>query len=205
MRRHLDDKTLSAFIDGELDPITMMEVDKLMDTDEQAKDYTLRCVRKTALLKSGLNSVLHEEVPQRLVDTISRLPSDGARRRRITSRMYRLAAAILLVILGYGGAHFFGNGGGLNGSFEIAPVLERYGHVLDAALENNLSGTPGKWQEPDNSMIITVTPVRTFRDADSQYYREYRLQIAGSAGYRDVGGLAYRTTGGKWKTKMLFF
>lgn len=205
MRRHLDDKTVSAFIDGELDPAAMIEVDKLMDSDQQAKDYTLKCVRKTALLKSSLNSVLNEEVPDKLVNSIHRFPAGGERRRNITSHIYRLAAAVLLVLVGYGSALWVRNGAGANGSFEIAPVLDRYGHVLDAALENNLSGIPGKWEEPRGSMVITVTPVRTFRDAGSQYYREYRLQIASSEGNRDVGGLAYRTTGGKWKTKMLYF
>ena len=183
----------------------MMEVDKLVDTDEQAKDFILKCVRKTALLKSSLNSVLNEELPEDLVDSIHRLPAGATRNRKITSHIYRLAAAILFVLVGYGSALWVGNGGDAGGSFEIAPVLDRYGHVLDAALENNLSGTPGQWHEPDNSMIITVTPVRTFRDGGSQYYREYRLQIANSAGRQDVGGLAYRTAGGKWKTKMLIF
>ena len=205
MIRHVDDKTISAFIDGELDPSTMLEVDKLMDVDEQAKDYALKCVRKTALLKSSMNSVLHEDIPEKLIDSIHGLPAEGARRRKFASHIYRMAAAILLVLMGYGSALWVGNGGVVNGSFEISPVLDQYGHVLDAALENNLSGIPGKWQEPGNSTIITVTPVRTFRDADSQYYREYRLQIANSTGRQDVGGLAYRTTGGKWKTKMLFF
>ena len=205
MRHHLDDNTISAFIDGELDPSTMMEVDKFMDTDEQAKDYALKCIRKTALLKSSLNSVMHEEVPEKLVTSIHQLPAEGAQHRKINNHIYRLAAANLLVLVGYSSALWFGNGGSANGSFEIAPVLDRYGHVLDAALENNLSGIPGKWQEPGNSMIITVIPTRTFRDTDNQYYREYRLQIASSSGRRDVNGLAYRTTGGKWKTKMLFF
>jgi hypothetical protein len=204
MRGHPDATRLSAFIDGELDEIGMLEVDQLMDSDEQARDYALKCLRKTALLKSRLNAVMHEAVPERLVNTVHRHRLAGEQRRRMTAGWYRLAAAIILVLVGYGAAFFAGNGG-TNGPLEIAPLLSRYGHVLDAALENNLSGTPGKWQEPGESVTITVTPVKTYRDAGNQYYREYRLRISSSAGRQDVGGLAYRTGGGKWKTKMLIF
>jgi len=204
MKRNLDDTTLSAFIDGELDSVTAVEVSRLIDGDSRAKKYILNCVLNTALLKSGLNAVLHEEVPQRLVDTIrGDLPADS-QRRKIVTNFYRAAAAIVFVLLGYGIAFFDGRGGS-NGPLEIAPLLNRYGHVLDAALENNLSGTPGKWQEPGASMTVTVTPVRTYRNAGNQYFREYRLRISNGAGRQDVSGLAYRTDGGRWKTKMLIF
>ena len=191
-------------MDGELDPAAMAEVDDLIDRDSPSQQFIVRSVRSTALLKSRLNSAMHEQVPERLLDTVRSRP--GANQRwRVTANVYRLAAAVLLVLIGYGASFFAGGSGKTDAPFEVAPLLSRYGHVLDAALENNLSGTPDRWQAPGNSMTITVTPVKTYRDAGNQYYREYRLRIASNAGEQNVGGLAYRTGAGKWKTKMLFF
>ena len=87
----------------------------------------------------------------------------------------------------------------------VAPVLQQYGHVVDAALEHNLSGNPRKWREPQQPTIIMVTPVKTYRDSKNIYYREYRLEIMADDQRQQVNGLAYRSGSGKWITKALFF
>ena len=87
----------------------------------------------------------------------------------------------------------------------VAPVLQQYGHVVDAALEHNLSGKSREWREPQQPTIIMVTPVKTYLDSKNIYYREYRLEIMADNQRQQFNGLAYRSGSGKWITKAMFF
>jgi surface antigen len=87
----------------------------------------------------------------------------------------------------------------------MAPLPAQYSDVINTALEYNLSGKARQWRAPKTSTILTVTPVKTYRDKDGTYYREYKLEIASKTDRSQINGLAYRTLQGRWKTKALFF
>ena len=127
------------------------------------------------------------------------------RESRIIRNLFRIAAAIVLVLFGYGAANLFMNNQLKQLRVAVAPVLQQYSHVVDAALEHNLSGNPRRWSEPQQPTIIMVTPVKTYRDRKNIYYREYRLEILADDQRQQVSGLAYRSGSGKWITKALFF
>ena len=73
MIRQFDERTLSAYLDGELDDATMQEVDEFLQKDAGARDYVLNAARTTAFLKAASNAILHEEVPEDLVADRGRL------------------------------------------------------------------------------------------------------------------------------------
>ena len=205
MTRQFDERTLSAYLDGELDDTTMQEVDEFLQKDSNARDYVLNAARTTAFLKAASNAILHEEVPEHLVAAVKSPENRKGRPKPIIRNLFRIAAAIVLVLFGYGAANLFMNNQLKQLRVAVAPVLQQYSHVVDAALEHNLSGNPRRWSEPQQPTIIMVTPVKTYRDRKNIYYREYRLEILADDQRQQVSGLAYRSGSGKWITKALFF
>ncbi|UCF91159.1 MAG: hypothetical protein JSW39_23250 [Desulfobacterales bacterium] len=205
MTRRFDETTLSAFMDGELDEITLDEVDTFLKGDENAKAYIVNAVRSSAYLKAAMNRTLHERVPEHLIDTIRRPQREAERGHRLIRPLLRLAAVVLLALVGFWAGMLRDGRDETPSETTMVPVLERYGNVVDAALEYNLSGAPREWRAPQRSLVIKVTPVRTYRDRNRLYYREFRLEVMTDAARRQVNGLAYRAGDGKWITKALFF
>jgi len=205
MNQKFDELTLSAYIDGELDPDTMREVDSFLEQDKGARKYVLNAVRTAARLRSCMNGDFNEKIPEHLIAAIGPRSPEKERRKAVFHPMLRMAAAILLVLLGFGAGSFLKRGG--NGDFSMltAALPARYNQVVDQALEYNLSGTPREWQAPQSAVVVSVTPVKTYRDKSGLYYREYRLEVRADDESRQVKGLAYRTGDGKWKTKAVFY
>ena len=111
----------------------------------------------------------------------------------------------MLGVLGFGIGILVERDVSQNFSGEFSSIPARYKDVVDAALEYNLSGSPRKWQAPNAAVVITVTPVQTYRDKNGVYYREYHLEVATKTEQNRINGLAYRSVNGKWKTKAIFF
>ena len=205
MIRQFDEKTLSAFIDGELDDIGMQEVDTFILQDGDAQKFVINTARTTAFLKAASNKILHEKVPDHLVDTI-RSKSAVVKKPNIIARsIFQIAAAIVLVFIGFGAGNWIKSSQIVPLQTSVAPVLEQYGHIVNAALENNLSGNAREWSEPQKPTMVMVTPIKTFRDRNDIYYRQYRLEVVTKTHREKINGLAYRSSGGKWITKALFF
>jgi len=205
MTRQFDERTLSAYLDGELDDAAMQEVDEFLQQDAKAREYVLNATRAAAFLRADSNAILHAEVPAHLVAAVKSRGERGERRKPVAQNLFRIAAAIVLVLFGYGAGNLLTKNQLGYLPVSIAPVLKQYGHVVDAALEHNLSGTPQKWSEPQQPTMIMVTPVKTYKDSQNIYYREYRLEVIAENQHQQVNGLAYRSGSGKWITKALYF
>jgi len=200
-----DDRTLSAYIDGELDPATMRAVDRCLEKNEGAKRFVLEATRAAALLRADTRSFRQEEVPERLLAPLRSRRVSGLHRRPNFSALMRSAALLIIGLLGFGSGILLERKTVEIAPAMMAPLPAQYSDVVNAALEYNLSGTPRQWRSPNSSIILTVTPVKTYRDKGGVYYREYKLEIAGEADRSQFSGLAYRTLNGNWKTKALFF
>jgi surface antigen len=202
MSQGYDETTLSAFVDGALDTETMKSVEAFVAVDPDARQYVWEAFTTQAKLRAALSPVADERIPPRLLAAVSKPPADLKRRRM--PAFVRAAAAVVLLAVGVGlGWMMQGVGNGGAGGFETLPA--RYSQVVDAALENNLSGKATDWQPPGGRQTVTVTPVRTFKDADGRFYREYTLKISEGKQHAQVNGLAYRVGQGRWQTKALFF
>ena len=205
MNAQFDELTLSAYIDGELDAATMLEVDAFLETDANARQYVLNVIRTTARLRGAMNATLHEAVPDHLVDAVRSHAAEKKRRRYMRHPVLRTAAAVVLVVLGFGaGALLDRRSNGLLPTLP-GPLPAVYSQVVDQALEFNRSGIAKEWQAPQDALAVTVTPVKTYRDKNGRYFREYRLEIATAQERRQIKGLAYRTGDGKWKTSAIFY
>jgi surface antigen len=207
MNQQFDEVTLSSYIDGELDPATMREVDAYVEKDPEARKYVLNALRTTARLRSAMNETLHADVPQHLIDAVRSDPVKKGKGGRILIRhpFLRVAAAVVLVMLGFGAGTILDRQGKDQLPVLSAPLPAVYSDVVDQALEFNRSGISREWQAPREPFAVKVTPVKTYRDKSGRYFREYRLEISAANQRRQINGLAYRTAGGKWKTKAVFY
>ena len=87
----------------------------------------------------------------------------------------------------------------------VEPLSGPYRQVVDTALENYLSGTSHEWRQDRQLVTVRVTPLKTYRDKDGVYFREYRFEVERKDQTMFVNGLAYRASKGNWKTKALYF
>jgi hypothetical protein len=204
MNRKFDDITLSSYVDGELDPELMGEVEAFVESDADARRYVVNAVKTTARLRESLNKVLYEEVPEHLIHTILPRQKKESRLSTVFHPAFRMAAAIVLVLAGFGAGWLLPTGGGQPAFTLPAPFPASYNQVVQEAMEYNLSGAPRQWQAPGNQAVIIVTPVKTYRDKSGQYFREFHMEVTTPNDHRQFNGLAYRHKG-EWKTKAVYF
>jgi len=85
------------------------------------------------------------------------------------------------------------------------------GHRLDAkdkeiaaltasrAFENNRTGQPSSWSNPDTGNSGTITPTKTYQGASGQYCREYQQTITVGGEQHQAYGTACRQPDGSWQ------
>ena len=204
MNRKFDDITLSSYVDGELDPESMREVEAFLESDSDARKYVINAIRTTARLRESMNKVLHEEVPEHLINTILPQQKKEGRRSTLFQPLFRMAAAIILILLCFGAGWLLPTNGDEPVFTMLTPFPAGYKQVVNDAMEHNLSGAPRQWQSPENQAVIIVTPVKTYRDKNGQYFREFRMEVSTATERRQINGLAYRQHG-EWKTKAVYY
>jgi len=204
MNHKLDDTTLSSYVDGELDAEAMRKVEAYLESDAEARNYVLNAIRITAHLRGDMNNVLHEEVPEQLIDTIFSQPKKKGRQSILLQPLLRMAASVVLILLGFGAGWLIPTPGDEPAFTLPTPFPAGYNRIVQEAMEYNLSGAPRQWQSPENQAVVIVTPVKTYRDKNGQYFREFRMEVSTATQSRQVNGLAYRQQG-EWKTKAVYF
>ena len=204
MNQKFDDITLSSYVDGELDPDSMQEVEAFLESDADARKYVVNAIRTTARLRESMNQVLYEEVPENLINAILPAKKKEGWRSTVLKPMFRMAAAVALIVIGFG-AGWFAPISEEKPAFSMpTPFPASYNKVLHDAMEHSLSGASRQLQFPENQALIIVTPVRTYRDKNGLYFREFRMEVSTATERRQVNGLAYRQKG-EWKTKAVYF
>jgi len=205
MKEPCDTKMLSAYVDGEIDLDTVGRIESQLDNDLEARRYVIDAVKATARLRATLNSALDERIPDRLLHAAAVKGTTGIRKAIWRSPLIRIAATVLLVMIGFGSGVFVDRNRQDMTSGFVPAIPEQCGQVVNKSLEYDLSGTIRKWQAPNVSLTVLVTPVKTYRDPRGTYFREYRLEVVTEAETNQIRGLAYRDAHGIWKTKALIF
>jgi anti-sigma factor RsiW len=91
----IDDATLAAYVDGELDPAQLREIDRLLTGDPQARYKVRRMREATALLRAACAESHFQDVPDRLLALAEKrsMPARAPWLRRM------MAASVLLISL----------------------------------------------------------------------------------------------------------
>ena len=198
----LDEETLMAYADGELDPRRAAEVEALLAEDAEARATVQMFRDSAASLRAPFDRVLREPVPERLLAALDRPPAGKVRdirlaRRGVLSRLlpqaaWARAAAVALLVgagAGYLSAHW---GPRLP---EPAAPLAAVDPLLNEALETTASGTAFVRRERESGVERDIVPLLTFRDAGARYCREFESALKGQGAPRVNYGVACREDG----------
>ena len=115
------------------------------------------------------------------------------------------AGGLLAAALGGGGAGIAAGviGGGLLGGFLgnqlDARDKDRQARTTQTALEKAPSGQPAAWTNPDTGNSGSVTPTRTYQNAQGQYCREFTQTVKIGGEEHQAYGTACRQPDGSWK------
>jgi len=227
---NLDESTLVAYVDGELDADTAREVEAKLSDDLQAQHLVKKLREFSALSRVAFNDTLHDRVPQNLQDAITAQleqastetdqqadPQDATvvafhPRPQVHwsaswAKALPLAAAFTGLLLGLGGGFQYSQTSTQKTMQLAAMSLMQdqvaMGAALNQALEVNLSNNELAWRNPDSGRSAVFTPVRTYQDKSGKYCREYRKDVTAQNQTETTYGLACRTDEGAWKTRYL--
>lgn len=217
MTREIEQETLVAYVDGELGEIETRRVETLLAQDAAVRE-TVRQLRESALLlRAAFNEPVNAPIPAGLVDSINRAfaaeseaERDGRRGSGGPANWWPVALA----------ACFFGLliGAGLNVWLVDVRVAQEVARVealsraneqmkeaaLFNALEQKVSGETVAWENPDSGYRGEITPVRTFKNRDDQWCREYTLrEVAEGEGEDLRRAIACREDAGHWRTRLV--
>ena len=74
-----------------------------------------------------------------------------------------------------------------------------HGSAAQGALETQRSGVPSTWQNPDSGHTGSITPVRTYQQADGTYCRDFDQTITIDGRVEQATGTACRQPDGTWR------
>ena len=206
----LDDTTLVAFVDGELEPLAARAVEEALQRDPVAAARAQVLRESAALLRSAFGDDLNTPVPERLRVAVAPTPRWRPRWRSAREPMarapawMRIAATVALLLVGgsagWAGAELWGSHRG--GSAADQAILAARGTLVQATLESTKSGGSNVWRDPQGKAMLVVAPVRTFRDEEERFCREFRETVSRD-GVRTLlrHGVACRNAGGQWETQ----
>lgn len=217
MTGRIDMESLVAYVDGELGAAELRRIEAALADDPEARRSVRELRESAALLRSAFNETLNEPVPTRVLEVINTGVAERATEKaRGTSRggswgspswPWALAASLAALFIGFGGSFFFAD-------YRIGQELARLESARDAdrqarddavfqALEKHVSGQTVAWENPDSGSRGQVTPVRTFKNRQGQWCREYKAQdfIADTPRIRHA--IACREPEGLWRTRIV--
>ncbi len=205
MTERIDLETLVSYVDGQLDERETARVEELLAQDAEARE-TVRGLRESAeLLRSAFNEAMMTPLPGRILETLHRAPVDRPGGRWYQSWPAALAASIAMLFVGFGGGALMVDLRveqklAAHRALELADQQAREA-ALFQALEKSVSGEAVAWRNPDSGRVGEITPVRTFKNRQAQWCREYRSKelLADTAEVHNA--IACREPEGLWKTR----
>jgi surface antigen len=196
---------LMALADGELAGETKRELEEKLSAspDEQALFEALRDDR--ARLAAHYAPVLEEPLPPGLE---ARILGRGPVTFFGLSRALAagLAAAVVASLLAGGLLGFQiaeRRGEAVIAAYEAQREQDRAAleQAVQKALETQVSGQAVSWERSDGANGA-VTPLRTFRDKDGMWCREYRAEAVIGLSAFSQRAIACRGADGEWRTRM---
>lgn len=205
--RTLDDSTLVAYVDGELDPKICIEVESVLAHDEQLQGKARHLRESTALVRSAFNHVMHGPMPKLQrpqPDNIVALDRPSTTRTRLSAAPIAIAASIVALIAGMLIGQSFDSHRS-SATTQLASISAgdevEIQDVFQQVLEKELSGMTLDWANPASGNHGSTTAVRTFQTRNGVYCREFIQENLINGLSEEERGIACRQDG-IWRTQM---
>ena len=205
MTERIDLEMLVSYVDGQLEERETARVEEALAQDAEARE-TVRGLRESAeLLRSAFNEALMTPLPSRVVASLDRTAVNRATRWRHWSWPAALAASIAMLFVGFGGGALMVDLRveqklAAHRALELADQQARDAALFEA-LEKSVSGEAVAWRNPDSGRVGEITPVRTFKNRQAQWCREYRAKEVLAETAEIQHAIACREPEGQWKTR----
>lgn len=214
----IDRMTLMAFVDGELDSATAAQVGRLLVEDVEAFKYVRSLYEMNDQLTSTrLPTPLTDSLLRQKIDEIETLESPRpaeenvinfpALRRTVKRSLPAIAASVLGLLVGLGmTGQFLDQQPPYSSALQTAygpssDIADNVNALRNTVLETQLSGHSGTWSNETGDYSAKLTPVRTMRDSNSQFCREYRLEETFNAQTHVVYGVSCREGKNDWQVR----
>lgn len=211
MTAKLDHETLLAYADGELTAAEAERVERHLADDAEARATVASLREGRALLQGAYNEALTSPVPDKVQAAIDNALADHGRRGGLRGTApawmpLALAASIATVVVGAPAGYFLADRA-IDAKLARLEALHRGDRqaleaAIDQGLERNVSGLEVAWHNPDSGSQGTVTPLRTFKNAEGKWCREYVAASEMDAQKETRRAIACRTGEGRWQTRV---
>jgi len=78
-------------------------------------------------------------------------------------------------------------------------VKKAYRDFFQEIMETRPSGQRARWDDPDSSLHVDITPIKTLRLQENTYCRNYRMNLQTASGTRQGAGMVCRNEDGDWR------
>ena len=197
-----DDISLSCYLDGELDYARATDVTDQINQDEQTRDRFVTMAISHCMLRAYGQTEAHKKIPPRMAQV---LRNDNKSKRYFLKNktIFQAAAVVLLFIASY----FMGQQTRTGQLYQpsLVPVIPAsLGQTINTVLEYQKSGSNQNWIQIQGGISARVTPVRSFRSSDGNFYRMYLIDMNNEAGTQKFWAMASRLGKENWQTKGVF-
>lgn len=198
----IDDISLSCYLDGELDYARAADVTNQINQNGQTRDRFVTMAISHCMLRAYGQNEAQKKIPPKLVQV---LRSENKRKRYLIQNktIFQIAAVVLLFIASY----FMGQQTRTGQLYQpsLVPLIPAsLGQTINTVLEYQKSGSNQNWIQIEDGISARITPVRSFRSSDGNFYRMYLIDINNEAGTQHFWGMASRLSKENWQTKGVF-
>ena len=221
MTSGIDLETLMAYADGELDAEGVRHVEAHLAKDAGAAKTVRELRQGAALVRGAYQGPLREKVPEALKARIDAMLDAAAEAKRVAAFPPRarlaqwstrvpvaLAASVAALAVGFLIIYQVLDWrlGNEMARLEILRAQDQkmLADAVAQALERQVSGAALEWRNPQSGNRGAVTPVRTFRNADGQWCREYSETAIFGERVENWRGIACRDTAGAWRDRVRY-
>ena len=198
----IDDTTLSCYLDGELDYARATNVTDQIHRDVNTRDRFVAMATSHGLLRAYGQTEAHKEIPPKLAQALR----SRHKRTRFTSRqrtIFQIAAVLLLFFASF----LIGRQGSVVQVYQpsLVPVIPAaLEQTINTVLEYQKSGSTQDWIEIEDGMSARITPVKSFRGSEGNFYRMYLIDMSGEGVTKKFWAMAARIGKENWQTKGVF-
>jgi surface antigen len=217
----MDFEILMAYADGELDAEGIRRVEAHLARDAGAAKTVRELREGAALARGAYQGPLREKAPEALKARIDAMLDAAAEDKRVVAFPPRarlaqwatrvpvaLAASVAALAVGFLIIYQVLDWrlGNEMARLEILRAQDRkmLADAVTQALERQVSGAALEWRNPQSGNRGAVTPVRTFRNADGQWCREYAETATFGERVENWRGIACRDTAGAWRDRVRY-